>query len=370
MVETQQQSLSKTLDVNRFREVGSKIAGLPDPAQFRKKVENDLWQTFTGSSNPDDEVEYEALPAESKSVIGYIEREDAEQSLPWWLASFEWKASSRGVKLPLETNDVVNQENELSQFKNFDPEATMIYKPKLQEDTIINVLESFNNLYEALDENIGIKEESTDLVPPSNIFEIEEGTIRTTDRFESWFNSLIQLSPPLSEEFTSLLMVNANVEREAINGVVPEDILEQLKELGFSGDRIFEEEYFDPLTNILDMGQVFDLVVPGSGEYDELSGLEGLFYEIWAENYQGDHEEVAEWIQNASGSHPDELKKGEEPVFGKVALLVPLRLKRKKPIYSTLGLYARSTNKSGYYQGHRGRRREINSIMESNGYLE
>jgi len=369
MAETQQASLTEALDINRLRETGAKIAGLPAPEEFKNKVEDDLWQTFTGRKNPGNSVNYESLSEESKSVIGYVEGKEGKQFIPWWLVSFEWKASSRGEEITLEKGDDFN--DELSKLENFDPKATEIHKQSLRNpfnrQTILDVLEGFNDLFEALDERIAIENSSTDLALPSNIFEIEEGSISTTSSFESWFNSLIRVCPPVNTELTALLMVNTGVQREAVEDVVPAELLKRIDELEISNGRIFESDYQQPLEEILGLRQVFDLVVPGTEKFDELGGLEGLFYETWAENYSGD-QEINQWISRADDRDPDSLDEGQEPIFGSTAFSAPLRLKRGKPIFATLGLYSPTSDKSGYYS--RGKRKEVAAVMEANGYLE
>lgn len=367
MAKTQRELLSETLDVDRFKDLGAKIGGLPEPKEFQEKVEDELWQTFTGRENPDESVDYESLPDESKSVTGYV---DGDQSAPWWLTFFKWKASSRGEEIILEEGD--NFEDELSKIENFDPKATEIDKPSFQNpynrNTVVDVLEAFRDLLEALDKRIDIDEKSTDLALPHDIFEIGEGSISTTEEFESWFNSLLQFSPPVNSELTSLLMVNTGVKREAIEDVVPAELLEKIDQLDVvSNGEIFERDYYRPLADTMMLSRVFDLVIPGTAKFNELGGLEGLFYEYWAESYDGD-QEVSQWINQASDWDPNPLEEGQEPLFGSVAFSVPLRLNRRKPIFTTLGLYSPNSDKSGYYS--RTKRRKIEEIMESNGFLE
>lgn len=366
MTETRTVSLRETLDVNQFQNVGSKIAGLPTPDGFREQVEDDLWETFTGSNTLEsDRMEYCDLPEESKSVIGYVEEEDGDQFTPWWLRSFEWTASSRGEELVLEKEW---NSNELSKFENFDPDATIIHKPKLRDETILAVLEAFGELHDALDERIGIEHESSELKLPSNIFEIGDKSVRTTGEFESWFNSLLRSCPPIDDELTSLLMINTGVRREAVNDMIPAEILDRIDKLGFSDGEIFERDYHNPLMRVMEIQGVFDLTVPESEKSDDLGGLEALLYRKWTENFDGDREEGNEWIERASDWNPDELEEGKEPMFGRIAFSIPLRLKQGRPVYTTCSVYSQHGPQFGYE--NRGNKRAVDDIMESSGYLE
>lgn len=366
MTNVQQASLIQTLDKEQFSKVGTKIAGLPSSDDFREQVEDDLWQTLIGSVISDDgTIDYQKLSQESRSVIGYV-ADDGNQSVPWWLNSFKWVASSRGEDLALERESEYN--DELSKFENFDPEATTIHKPKFQEQGISNILNAFEKLSETLDDKIGIESRSTTLAVPSNIFEITENSITTSEAFKNWFNSLLEYCPPVNDELTALLIVNTGVRKDALDGVVTEELLDRIEQLGFNDDKIFERDYYQPLVNILELSNVFDLFVPGADRFDALGGLEGILYETWAQHYSGDQEAVSRWITQASDWNPDLLEEGEEPKFGGLAFSVPLYLTYDKPCYTSL--HINTSGNRAYPNGPtRDKLRDIREIMETNGYL-
>lgn len=365
MPTAQQVSLSEVLTEENLKSVGAKLAGLPTSEQFKKEVEQDLWEKLVGTKGPEsDTVDYDSLSEESTSVIGYIETDDDEQKIPWWLASFKWQARSRGESITLQTEQF---NDPLSNFENFDPAATQLQKPELQEDTFLKALKNLKTLGDELDEQFDIEEKSAGIEMPSNIFNIEEGLIETTEEFEQWFNDILRLCPPVNDELTALFMVNAGVSWEAAEGIVPEDLLERLKIFGFSSHRISERDYHNPIRYILELNGVFDLTIPVTKDYDGLGMLEALFYEHWAESNQNRSEDVSEWIEQASAWNPDNLESGEEPIFAKVAFTTPLRLSHNSPIYTTLR-YTSSENR--YFRNDGDKRREINEIMSSNGLLE
>lgn len=370
MVQTQRESVIDNLDVEQVRQIGEKIGGLPGADEFQEQVENDIWKVFTGSSAAaTNKVDYQELPDKSRSIFGYVEDEEGTQFTPWWLDVFEWTARSRGEELTLEKEDEFN--DDLAKLENFDPSATTIQKPQLQERnrTILEVLDAFERLFDALCERIDIEEQSNELALPSRIFEINDSSVSTTSEFQTWFNSLLEICPPVNSELTSLLMVNTGVKRDAVKDVVSPDLLEQLDLLEFPDDELFVSDYHRPIKDILALDRCFDLVVPGADRFDELGALEGLFYESWAENYDI-NPEVSRWIQQAADWDPESLDEGEEPIFGSIAFVSPLRLKRRKPLFTTLGLYSPNSKKSGYYEGDRGKRSEISNLMEANGHLK
>ena len=363
-METKQASLTETLTEESIKKVGEKIAGLPTGDEFTQKVEDDLWQKLVGDDNLEDDesVEWDDLPDKSKSVIGYVDEEGAE--VPWWLESFEWQVESRG-----ETID--NLGENLSDLPNFDQTATKIYKPELADDNITNVLNSFSELGGTIDENLGIEREQG--YPfPSDVFEITGETVRTTEGFRDWFESLLGLCPPFNEALTSLVMVNSNVKVEAVEGVVPDELLATLEDIGVideSSERIYESGYHEPIATILtNMGGLLDRTLPS-----DVDSLELLFYRTWAENYRGNKERVSEYIEMASKSEPSTLEIGESN-FGSMSFNIPLRLtfyniqeynsdSHPRIIYTTGGM-----NTDGSYPSNSWRK--ISSIMRSADLLK
>ena len=375
MIQSEQVRVSEILEPERFRAVGAKIAGLPDASEFCSTVEDDLWRAVIGESESDLEaIAYGELPEKSKSVIGYVDGEAGDE-IPWWLQSFAWEVTSRGEKLTLGEED--NYSDNLEKFENFDPQATTLHKPELQngysdpERQITELLEKLDDLHEALDDRIGIDDQTSALALPSRIFEIKEGIVRTTSEFESWFNDVLQCCPPINAELTTLLMVETGLERESLEGVISETTLEQLTHFGFLEDGSSKGDYYRPLKKILALDGVFDLRVPHADEFDELGGLETLLYSTWAENYEGDSEKAGEWIERAHEWYPDRLDEGETPLFGSIAFETPLRLQYGMPGYVSLHINSPYSDNNGYSRGgDRKKLREINEIMSDAGFLE
>jgi hypothetical protein len=375
MVETQQISLMDTLDVSRFKNLGATIAGLPDSEEFHRRVEDDLWQAFTGREDIEsEEIAYEELSAISKSIIGYAEQEGTDV-VPWWLQSFSWTARARGETLTLGQDG--NLDDSLTKFENFDPQATKIEKPRLRtgrgetENEITTALDAFQDLFDALDERIGIENESSEFAFPSRIFEINEQVVRTTSEFEEWFNNLLQCCPPINDDLMTLLMANTGVNREAVDGVIPDEVLDRLTELGFTGSRLHERSYYRPLNKILALDGVFDLVIPRADEFDDLGGLEAQVYLTWAQSYQGDPAEASNWIDRAQVWDPNSLEEGEEAAFGSIAFQMPLWLKYNKPCYVSLSVNSPNSKNQGYSRaGGQDKRREVNKIMQEAGIVK
>jgi hypothetical protein len=367
-METEQVSLTDALSEESIREVGEKIAGLPTAEEFRQTVEDDLWSEFTGIDEPpEDSIAWDELPDESKSIFGYVDEEE-EETVPWWFESFRWEVESRGEKID-EVGD------RLSALRNFDASTTTVRIHGLADESIVTVLKQFHELGEAIDDNIGVQTERDNTLP-SEVFEITDGTLKTTSDFKNWFEDLLGLCPPFNEVLTSLVMVNSNVKIEAIEDLVPDELLITLQNIGViheSRERVYESRYHEPIAGGLstrdailkNMGGVFDRTLP-----PDVDSLELLFYRSWAENYDGDKERLSKWIQKASKSKPSSLRPGEEQNFGAVSFGIPLRLTTysrsggSRMIYTTGGM-----NRNGEYPSG-SNIRGINKIMRSAGFLQ
>lgn len=366
MVSTQHISLTEALDVDQVKNLGAKLAGLPNPETFRNTVEDDLWHTFTGAADPGDSIKYKDLPERSKAVIGYAEGSE----IPWWLRSFAWSATSHGEEITLAMTD---SEDTLSQFEEFDPQDTTIHKPELQtgtnapEEEIMSALEAFQDLYEAFPDQVTTETGVAETALPEQVFEIEEGVVRTTNACKTWFNNLLHLSPPINDVLTAVLMTDVGVEQEAFQNIVSQDVLDRLNDVGLAGNRVSNSDYRTALRDILALSGVFDLLVPQASEFDDLGGLEGMFYDVWAQNFAGDQDDAGEWLAKASMYRPEELETGMQGAFAESAFELPVRLKRGKIVYTTLRY---SPSESRYYRSDQGKRKEIDSLMESYGFLE
>jgi hypothetical protein len=350
-METRLASLTETLTEERIRKVGEKIAGLPDGGEFEEKVKDDLWQKFVGDDNPKDDepVEWDDLPDESKSVIGYVDEDETE--VPWWLESFEWEAHTYA-------GTTISISDSLSTFSN--ASVRSISKPKLREAGLSQTLDSFKELQEAIDGRVersaGNPEYS---LPDTNLFEITQNSIEVTDEFGQWLEEkFLHLCPPFNEELTALLMVSSNVKRDFLEVTTPDTVMETLDSLGFSGERIFESEYHSPLVDILrNMGDFFHVSLPSDN-------LETLFYESWVESYEGN---MDNWIEKAITTNEFKVNKPaggdigsvEEEKFAQVAFNLPLRrgTNRSRLIYTTCEL-----NSDGYYSS---RFEDVEAIMKS-----
>lgn len=367
MVTTNKVALTTALDIEQFHDLSSKIAGLPDADSFQERVENDLWQTITGDPEyNDDSIEYNALPDSSKAVIGYT----ADDEIPWWFHSFSWSATSHGEKITFEKT---NTEDSLAQFEEFDPQNTTLHKPTLQagaddvEENIVSVLKAFEDLYEELPDKIKTGAEISETRLPNRIFDLNEGEIRTTGEFKKeWFQTLIQLSPPLNDSLTALLVSDVGVEREGVKDIISDSLINCLDEIGLGECKISNRYYRKHLRKVLALNGVFDLELPQAKQYDELGGLETMFYEMCEQKIDLD-EEAVEWINKASKNYPEDLESGRQGTFVESVFELPVRLEKGQVCYTTLRV---TSNESRYYKSDQRKRKEINEIMNKNGLLE
>lgn len=360
MTKSNKVSFLDALSEKKIKRLTSKLSGLPTHSRFKEKVEQDIWETFVGQENQEEDVvKYNSLPEISKSIIGYIESEEGETKKPWWFTWFNWEATSRGETINL-----------IGQFENFDPKTTKIHKPEFSDDGFLKTLKSFKRVQEELEKHIDIEDGQTQLDIPDNIFKISKNKIETTGEFEEWFNNLLQLCPPINESFTVLFVANNNVSWESTDGILSKETVKRLKDLGFDDTKVYNETYYKNLNKVLLLSGVFDLTVPQEEKYDDLNPLESLLYETWVKNNQDKKEDLKNWIKNVSSSEPDKLEAGEESNFVSDLFNAPFRIDRSKPIYITLSVYAPGSDGSGYYKSNWGKRREINQIFKSYGFVE
>lgn len=348
--------MKDSLSESKLEELGSQLGSLPTAERFKQRAETDLWELFTGQSNPDDELDYEAVPERSKRLIGTVSSDDEETKVPWWLEEFKWQATSTGEEEISLTN--------ISKFQNFVPEQTIIRKPELlnQRHGVSNdayrALQEFDSILEELQKHIDFDDAGDDLSLPKDIFTMQEGWVQTTNGFRDWFNSLVNLCPSLNEQLTSLLMLNSKVKEDLAREILPGEVMESIEQIGLVNDgEIYNNEYFEPLKNILTYDwSVFDLQIPYvNDEYDHLAPLEAALFESWVENNRELAEEYKSYLTNQSIVSRTE--------YGRVALQAPITWKRGKSTFVTLSLI-----KDKSLSAESGRKgRELKEILEKHG---
>jgi hypothetical protein len=290
--------------------------------------------------------------------------DEEEETVPWWFESFRWGISSRG-------ENIYEVEDELSNLQNFDASTTRINEPILADESIVTVLKGFHDLGEAINDSVGLQKER-DLPLPPKAFEITDGSIETTREFKDWFEQqLLELCPPFNEELTSLIMVSSNVKVEAIDGLVPDELMNNLESIGIVQDggnnrRVYNEDYHEAIIEVLKyMKGIFDI-----GLDTPHKNLELLFYQSWADSNKEDSEEIVKWLEKASSRRPDTLSKGEEPHFGKQSFGIPVHgtlysYSSLQIVYTTMRV---TKNKGKYTHGEN--YEKVNQIMREAGILE
>lgn len=360
-----QETLRDALDTDRISDLVRDLAELPTDGTYTNHVEDDLWRTITeGRATNDTQIRYADLPSNSKSLFGYTET-DEDQILPWWFNQFNWTVAERGDDL------TINSIEDLESLANYDPNTLTIEKPKYNKTaglgTFADVLGAFDDVCTELENRLNLDSGQTNRDPPEEVFEIANNTLRTTSTFQDWFDRLLTYCPPMNTPLTALFLVNTNVECESIHDLIPEETYTLLKDLVVTDGVIYNKSLQTGVETILSLEAPFDLALPVDTDTNALQPLEAQFYQTWAAKTIATPE-LRRWLQQAAADNPDSLQAGEQKQFGSAALTAPLQLERNHPVFTTLDLYAESTNSEGYKT--EAKLSEVQAILSRNGNLD
>jgi hypothetical protein len=197
------------------------------------------------------------------------------------------------------------------------------------------------------------------------VFEVKDRTLRTTSAFGEWFDNLVACCPPINETFTALFLVNTNVEREAIEGIVPEEPLARLDQFVVNNGMVYNETIQTAGRKLLSLRGAYDRLLPVEIDVNPLPPLEALFYQTWVNSTTADSE-LSRWVRQAAETNPDPLEPGEQSQFGVAALNAPLRIEYDRPIFTTLD---HKKDRSSYYENSKSKLAEIKRILRTSDYL-
>lgn len=359
--------MTESLSEEKLEETGAQLKSLPTAERFKQKAETALWEVFSGQADSGEEIMYENLSERSKQLIGTISSDEDEEDTgtPWWLNEFKWTATSVG-----EEDLVLNSKSHLSRFEEFVPEKTVVQRPELLHERlaasndIYSALADFETIREELDKHLDLGNPAENgLNLPETIFTIQDGGIRTTAKFQEWFNALVNLCPPLNEQLTTLLLVNTKADEDISREMLPSKVIAPIEELGMFNGRVYNENYAEPLENLISyQWRAFDLRIPYVGEsYDYLTPLEAALFENWANNNADFIRNNKQWFYIDGANTAKNID--SETQYARVAFRSPLTRKRGRSVFTTLSL-----RKNGRYSTantEQGKRQEIDHILES-----
>lgn len=369
--------LEDALDMDQLRTVASQLKHLPDPDQFKTAVESDLWAHFVPTNKQETtEIAYEEMTSKGQGVIGYIQSEDGETAIPWWLTEFKWDATTIG-----EDSLTLDSVDNLNHFENFIIDETTIEKPELLHqrrgvsNDLCGALENFDQIYSELTNYIDVSKKTKPevrLTLPDQIFKVAEGQVQTTEEFQTWVQSVVQLCPPFNKSLTALLMVLSKVDVDVARGVLSDHVTTNLEAIGAFGETlVYNVNYFDPLASsgnslLTYNWSMFDIQLPYvNNGYDYLAPLEAAFYENWVEENTTFIEQHKDWFI-LSGRSPKKVE--NNPFFGQVGLRSPIVQKGGLATYCTLSL--RKNGRFSTSSTEEGKRRELNQLLEKYGVTE
>lgn len=369
--------IADALATDQLQTVASQLGNLPDPDRFKARVESDLWACVVPADKQEaTEIAYDELTPDGQGVIGYIELDDGDNSVPWWLTAFKWNATTIG-----EDSLTLDSVDSLEQFEDFIVGETTIKKPELLHkragvsNDLCGVLANFGQFYTELTEHIDVPEETdaeSELALPDQIFKISDGQVQTTEPFQTWVQSVVQLCPPFNESLTALLLVLSEADADVAREVLSDQVVANLEAVGILDDAtVFNETYFDALGSSANSlltyeWTVFDIQLPYVNDtYDYLAPLEAAFYETWIEENPAFIEQHKDWFILTGGS----AKTIESsPAFGQVAVQSPIVQKRGRATYCTLSL--RKSGRFSTASDQQGKQGELNQLLAQHGITE
>lgn len=332
------------LTEERLMAVAAKLRQLPTGEQFRDRVEAAISRTVDI-----EERTYEEIVEDHGDVIGYTDQ--GQEQLPWWLEDFEWTVTADPLG-PLEIS-----ENTLEQFEDYPLDSTRVDQISLTSgESIIEGLDAFSRLEEALTTAV---ESPADSAPddklshyelPEKLFVVpDRGRIDTSDAFQTWLEHLVNLCPPGCPELTALLRVNTNVQRQHATQVLEQEEIDLLTELGLLKDneatsRIFNENFYDPLTTLLKITLPFDLELEVGNDSNDLTDLQYAYYRGWSQDTDRLPNEQ-QWLRKAQNQ--ENLSDSEEYRFAEFAFRLPIRLASSTVTFEDQGRIASKSEPIG-----------------------
>lgn len=322
-----------------------KLNALPSGDEFRRQASEAI-ETTVGVTGAD--RTYDEIQNAHGGLIGMVEG-DGEQ-LPWWLREFKWTVASEQLD-ELELN-----ESTLEEFEQYPRESTYIQSIELSgAESFSKALDAFVALEGALNTalqidpaELGAKYDvkASQYEIPSQLFELPESGIATTNSFENWFSRVLNLCPPAEPTMTALLRANVGVKRRyTLEALADEDLqrLENLEILQTTDDEpcVFNQTYYKNLTTLLETEAPFDLVIDIDHSRDELTDLQYLYYRSWAVDTERRLAEEQRWLQ--ATKNRETLSEAESLRFAHYAFRMPLRLDSDKVVFTH---QSRSGNRS------------------------
>lgn len=308
------------------------------------ELSDEFWRTITGQTDPPEEYIYYNQLAVETPLIGYLETEDdkSESQLPWWLRSFNWTFEMIGQ----ETLELPKDDENIDRVNDFDPSETRVYRPELVFDSngsdLESVLEALVDLKKELTDSADVEKsertvyESSQDHPqlPDDVFDRSgDIPIRTTGKFETWLQSVLQLCPPYNETTTALTWYNTGLPTRAMRAMLEDDI-NHLRRAGLTPnpDRVWNESYREAIAQIMNFRGVFDWKVRNNSHNQSLmeDSLEAAYVQMWLENVSPLTEKQTKAIRLAADESRSSADQNNEMEYAPCCIELPISFDRKK----------------------------------------
>ncbi|MDS0243647.1 MULTISPECIES: hypothetical protein [unclassified Haloferax] len=267
---------------------------LPSPEEFKQTTEAALWEILAPDNRGDkDDVRFEDITSIGQRLIGYTDQSGTE--LPWWLTQFRWEFDCSGM------NSLQIPEDSLEDLEERSTNQTWLNKPEITEEhSVYRSLSGFAELEQKLTERLNLDEVdsnekplesdsdeiasdiSSSLPDLNDLFEYEaEGMLSTTESFERFIQTLVDIAPPRHETMTALMMVNGGIDQKYLDRTfrsAPDvnDVLMDVLQAA-SYDRTADRDIRNHFSEIVALEDAFDISV-GKKDYPVLGGLEESIY--------------------------------------------------------------------------------------------
>lgn len=340
------------------------------------EISDQFWRTITGQTDPPEAyISYNQLAVEN-SLVGNLKTEDEDNSkLPWWLRSFKWTFEMIGQ----ETLELPKDNGSINKIKAFDSTETLVYRPELAFDSdgadLQTLLQGLVNLKNELTNSANIEfseqtvyeDSKTHPQLPADVFDLAgETPVRTTEGFENWLKSLLQLCPPYNETTTALTWYNTGLPRRAMEEML-EDNFNHLKRAGLTSNssKVWNESYRGAIKQIMDFRGVFDCELSNNSQYQSpmKNSLETIYIQMWLANQDGLSEKQAKAVRLASEESKTSSDQTDEMEYAPCCIELPISYDRKRYNFLTFDTQRRK-KRGGFYHGDMSRVEAIIQMIE------
>lgn len=354
-METSSIAYETALSPNRIASVAASLQRLPEADAYKSHVTNALQSTlFTAEQVEDDRtwVHYEEIPDRTQKLIGYANNEG---TLPWWLQDFDWGFA-------LSNAEQVTADN-LTALEESDPTDTQVKLPQAGNTDLSTTLAALNTIADGFNEVVDLEDESPlddtqSFKLPEKVFDLN--TTLEAERFENYFEAVIELCPPFEPTLQALNTTLAGLDRDYWE-LLPEQARQGLEMLGYQRSDS-EYEFFKPLRTTYQTSSEFGIEIYIANPREPLGRLEQIRYESWRDN-NGPEPPSVNLFEQASrcfaSSSPDVDN------VAKALLISPIYLKRgESPTFETTD---RISTTSHYDQSQEERIRAITDVLDLDG---